>query len=103
MARGGRRDAEVPRTGCAYKARRTGRRTGANVVGQVSGSMVLARESRDQASVAQRSRSSLAGVFAGGLMPASLRNWMRSAGDGRGLGGFADICEYSRCHDMAVE
>jgi hypothetical protein len=29
--------------------------------------------------------SSLAGVLAGGLMPALVRNWMRSAGDGRAI------------------
>jgi hypothetical protein len=47
--------------------------------------MVLARESRDQASVAQRTMSSLAGVLAEGLMPASERNWMRSAGEGMAI------------------
>jgi hypothetical protein len=47
--------------------------------------MVLARESRDHASVAQRSASSLAGVLPGGLMPASVRNWVRSPAYGRGI------------------
>jgi hypothetical protein len=54
-------------------------------VGQVWGSMVFARESRDQASVAQRSRSSLAGMLLGGLILAPVRNLTRSPGDGTGI------------------
>jgi hypothetical protein len=61
----------------------TGRRTASKVVGQVSGSTVLARESRDHARVAQRSRSSHGDVA----------RWLEASSARGGRGSRGRFCE----------